>query len=296
MNGFLNILKPPGMSSGAVVAVIKRLTGEKIGHTGTLDPEAAGVLPVMVGKATKLLDYIPDREKEYIAQLCFGVSTDTQDAQGKPIEVSDKVVSKKELEEILPKFIGEIDQCPPAYSAIKLNGKPLYALARQGKMIEGAARKTLIRSIEILDQPDENLFTIRVRCGRGTYIRTLCHDIGTELGYPAHMRYLLRTNSGFFHIENAVTLEELIDAPDKIEEHLLPLDQPLNEIPRFDLPDELKKPALNGVALPDTICRERYALIRLYLGNEFIGISRLDDGLYKTAVLLKTANDIPKDK
>ncbi|NLA53933.1 MAG: tRNA pseudouridine(55) synthase TruB, partial [Clostridiales bacterium] len=208
MNGIINLLKPPCLSSAQAVSFIKRLTKEKIGHAGTLDPEACGVLPLMIGKATRLFDYIVEKQKVYVAELAFGVSTDTQDATGKVIAQSEQYPSKESLLEALELFTGNIFQCPPSFSAIKQGGKPLYKLAREGQMVQTKPRPIEVQKIELLDETSGHGFLLRVYCGKGTYIRTLCHDLGTQLGCPAHMRMLIRAQTGAFHINQAITMEE----------------------------------------------------------------------------------------
>lgn len=248
MNGFLNILKPPGMSSGAVVACVKRMTGQRTGHAGTLDPEAAGVLPVMVGRGTRLLDYFTDKSKSYVAEIAFTGATDTQDAQGVIVEGAKRTPSRQEIEAALKGFRGVIMQRPPAYSALKKDGVPLYALARKGQLVETAARETEIRALSLGMETKRNGYMLSIDCGGGTYIRTLCHDLGQALDAPAHMRFLLRTRAGAFSIENAVTLEELEKSG--AEAKLLPLDYPIMELPALVLSREYWKAARNGGKLP----------------------------------------------
>ena len=182
------------MSSAAVVAVMRRLTGEKrTGHAGTLDPEAAGVLPIMTGKATRLFDYLVDKEKEYEAVCAFGTSTDTQDFTGTVLETGDRYPDLETVREKAKALTGEIRQKPSAYSAIKVGGQPLYARARKGETVDVPERTVMIHSIEVTGEEPDHGVAIRVRCGKGTYIRTLCHDLGKKCGCPAHMRSLLRT-------------------------------------------------------------------------------------------------------
>ena len=209
INGVINIYKIKGFTSHDVVAKLRGiLKQKKIGHTGTLDPDAVGVLPVCLGSATKLCDMLTEKEKEYIAKVQLGVTTDTQDMTGtvlkeRPVEVTEKMV-----QEALESFVGNYDQIPPMYSALKVNGKKLYELAREGKEVERKARPVVIHSIEILEM-SLPLLTIRVGCSKGTYIRTLCHDLGEKLGCGAAMAALERTKSGQFLLETAVTLETL---------------------------------------------------------------------------------------
>ena len=272
MNGFLNILKPPGMSSGAVVAIVKRMTGERTGHAGTLDPEAAGVLPVMVGRATRLLEYFTDKSKSYTAEIAFTGATDTQDAQGEITEKCDHVPSREAIEAILPAFRGTILQRPPAYSALKRDGVPLYALARKGQMVETEARETEIRELILGQATARGGYMLHIDCGGGTYIRTLCHDLGKALGAPAHMRFLLRTRAGAFSIENAVTLEEL--KQHGTESSLLPMDYPLMGLPELRLSESWWKLARNGGKLPANLMPElaENQRVRVYT-NELNGVA-----------------------
>lgn len=280
MNGFLNLLKPPGMSSGAAVAVIKRLTGERTGHAGTLDPEAAGVLPIMIGRATRLLNCFPDQTKSYVAEIAFAGATDTQDAQGTITEGPVRVPAREEIERALTAFRGVILQRPPAYSALKRDGVPLYRLARQGKTVETAARETLIRSIEVGDKTGMDGYMLYIDCGSGTYIRTLCHDIGQALAAPAHMRFLLRTRHGSFGIENAVTVEEALSAAEagSLASLLLPLDAPLLPLPALAVPEAFRKTGRNGGKLPAALMpgMENGALCRIYIERELAGVGRKD--------------------
>ena len=285
MNGFLNLLKPPGMSSGAAVAAVKRLTGEKVGHAGTLDPEAAGVLPVMIGRATRLLDYFPDKSKSYVAEIAFAGATDTQDAQGVLTEPPRGVPTRAELEEALSAFRGTILQRPPAYSALKRNGVPLYALARKGETVETEARETVIRALTLGVQTGTDGYMLYVDCGGGTYIRTLCHDIGQALGKPAHMRFLLRTRAGAFRIDRGVTLEEAAEkAKDgQLESLLLPLDYPLQTLPALRLTEAYWKLGRNGGKLP------RFLLpglaegqrCRVYAEDELLGVAHRAGELFR---------------
>ena len=294
MDGFFNLLKPPGMSSGAMVNEIKYLTGERCGHAGTLDPEAAGVLPIMAGRATRLLDYFSGSGKEYIAEIAFTGATDTQDAQGSLILEGRGVPCEEEIAMALPRFTGDILQQPPAYSALKRDGVPLYKLARAGKTVVTRPRPAHINSIRLMQRTGDG-FLIKVSCGGGTYIRTLCHDIGQALGRPAHMRFLLRTRVGPFGIENAVTLEEmhLSAAEKRLEEHLLPCEYPLSGFPCLDVPATYKKQAVNGVALPVRLfggaeAGRRY-LVRV--DGMFLGIAERTGDVMKFRVIVRDHNE-----
>ena len=279
MNGYFNILKPTGMSSAAVVAVLRRLTGAKrVGHAGTLDPEAAGVLPVMTGKATRLFDYLADKEKEYIAVCAFGTATDTQDATGNVTETGDRYPSAETFLNAAAQLTGEIIQIPSIYSAIKVGGKPLYLRARRGEAAEAPPRTVRIDEIELLRETEDHGFEIRIRCGRGTYIRTLCADLGKRCGCPAHMRSLTRTRSGAFSIEEAMTIEEAkrLAETGRLAERLLPPDYALGHLPRLDAPAGLRKLVVNGAKLPLFTGAEAAAEgepVRIYLEGAFWGIA-----------------------
>lgn len=210
MNGILNILKPPGMTSFDVVAVLRRILGiRKIGHTGTLDPAAAGVLPICVGDATKAIEFMTEKDKVYRAELTLGISTDTQDSTGRILASSEVTVSPERVQEVLQSFIGRQQQLPPMYSAVKVQGKKLYELAREGKTIERQPREITIHSLQVLKDLDDHRILFEVSCSKGTYIRTLCADIGERLGCGGHMSFLLRISAGKFDISASHTLEEV---------------------------------------------------------------------------------------
>ncbi|HWI51430.1 MAG TPA: tRNA pseudouridine(55) synthase TruB [Symbiobacteriaceae bacterium] len=213
MDGILNLLKPPGMTSHDVVSVVRRVLGiKKVGHTGTLDPGVAGVLPICVGRATRLAEFIAGEDKAYRAEITFGVSTDTQDSFGTVLTEADAGhLSKGDIAYTITKFQGPIMQVPPMVSAVKVDGKRLYELAREGVEVERQARPVTIHRLQLLDfRPGPRpVAFVDVVCSKGTYIRTLAHDMGQALGVGAHMSYLVRTRSGPFALEQAATLEEL---------------------------------------------------------------------------------------
>lgn len=284
MNGFFNIYKPAGMSSAAVVGVLKRLTGERrVGHAGTLDPAAAGVLPIMTGRATRLFDYLVDKRKEYVAVCAFGAATDTQDATGTVTETGDAYPTAERIAAELPKLTGEIRQKPGMYSAVKVNGKRLYALAREGKTAEVPERTVLVESIEILGEEPEHGVRIRIVCGKGTYIRSICDDLGKLCGCPAHMRSLIRTKSGFFTAEEALTPDEARALAEKgaLGEKLIPLDAPLAHMARMDAAEELARRVASGAALPLNRMKgsppEEKGVTRVYLSGNFWGIAERRD-------------------
>lgn len=296
MNGFINFIKPPGMSSAQAVFFVKKLIGQKAGHAGTLDPEAAGILPIMVGRGTKLFDYITDDLKVYLAEITFGASTDTQDAQGRILEKSARIPTQEEIKDVLGHFEGDILQVPPMYSALQQDGKRLYALAREGKTLEIAPRPVRVYSIAHIRQTQEDSHLLRIHCGKGTYIRTLCHDIGEKLHSKAHMRFLLREQVGAFRMQEGVTMEELSryvtsEAPEKA--WLQPPDKYLEHIPRIDVPSRLEKKLINGVSisreeLPGNTQYPEDSFLRMYLQDEFICISQVKDGMLAVSTMYKT--------
>ncbi len=281
MNGFLNILKPPGMTSAGVVAVIRRLTGEKrVGHAGTLDPEAAGVLPVMIGKAARLFDYLVDKEKAYVAEVAFGCATDTQDATGRAVAWGENYPDDGQVRQAADKLIGDIWQRPSMYSAIKRDGKPMYERARAGETVEVPLRQVHVESIDLHGKTANHGMLMTVRCGRGTYIRSICADLGALVGCPAHMRFLLRSQSGAFRLDTAMTLEEAsaLQSEGLLKERLLPLDMPLRHLPRADVGETLRKQVENGVKLPLRAARGGVSLAegqaaRVYLSGMFWGMA-----------------------
>ena len=278
--GFLNVLKPPGMSSAQVVGCVRRLLGGvKAGHAGTLDPEAAGVLPVMVGKAARLFDYLQDKEKEYVAEVAFGVATDTQDAQGVPIAHGDRWPDEAAIAAALPRFKGKILQTPPMYSALKQDGQRLYDLARSGREANVPAREVTVYALDLTGLTPEHGALLRVRCSRGFYVRTLCHDLGETLGCPAHMRFLLREQTGAFDLSTAVTIEQIkaAGAEGTLGQYLIAPDAPLSHLARYDVPERYAKLCMNGVRLradewPCHVPCGGYT--RLYVQGRFTGISQ----------------------
>ena len=255
-HGMMTIYKEAGYTSSDVVARLRGILHmKKIGHTGTLDPDAEGVLPVCLGIGTKLCELIADRDKEYEAVMRLGVTTDTQDMSGEVLEkLSDeevrRMVTPQMVKETAAEFVGEISQIPPMYSAVKVDGKRLYEYARQGRTVERKARKITIYDLEITSA-ELPLVMMRVRCSKGTYIRTLCHDMGLKLGTGAAMEHLLRTRVGRFRLENAIRLDDAeaimkSDDPSRILDHILPVDSFFEEAPRAKVREEGMKYLRNG--------------------------------------------------
>lgn len=247
-HGIINIYKEAGFTSHDVVAKLRGiLKQKKIGHTGTLDPDAVGVLPVCLGSGTRLCDMLTDKTKEYVAELRLGVTTDTQDMSGTILAQKEVMVSEEEVKEAVYTFLGTYEQVPPMYSALKVNGKKLYELAREGKEVERKARTVQIEEIEIL-QIELPVVKMRVQCSKGTYIRTLCDDIGAKLGCGGAMQSLQRTRVGEFRIEDALTLaqvEKLRDE-DKITQDIIPVDEVFADLQRVVVLREFQKFIENG--------------------------------------------------
>jgi tRNA pseudouridine55 synthase len=249
-DGIINVYKEKGYTSHDVVAKMRGiLKMKKIGHTGTLDPDAQGVLPVCLGKATKLVDLITDKDKTYEAVMKLGITTDTQDLTGKVLETSEVTVGISQIEAAINSFIGKYEQLPPMFSAIKVDGKKLYELARQGKEIERKTRSVTIHNIKILNYNEtEQEVTVLVDCGKGTYIRTLLHDIGIMLGCGAAMKSLLRRAVGGFRLEEALklsTIEELVKK-EQIVQYIMPVDKMFDRYVKLIVSREFHKLIYNG--------------------------------------------------
>ena len=235
-NGIVIIDKPAGWTSMDVCAKLRGiLKTKKIGHAGTLDPMATGVLPVFVGQATRAVSFAEGGEKEYVAGLRLGRTTNTQDTEGKTLTQSPVTVGREELEAVLPRFTGEISQIPPMFSAIKINGQKLYDLARQGKEVERKARAVTIFALEVVEQVSETDYILRIRCSKGTYVRTLCHDIGQALGCGGCMFSLRRTMAAGFTLDESVTLEQMQEGGEAL---LRPTDSLFRDRPAYRLKTE----------------------------------------------------------
>ena len=248
-NGIIVIDKPQGWTSMDVCAKLRGMYREKrIGHAGTLDPMATGVLPVFIGRATRAVEFADKGDKEYVAGLKLGIVTNTQDTSGEVLETRPVNVTPEALEEALAKFRGDIEQIPPMYSAIKINGKKLYELARKGKEVERKPRPVTIHALTVEGQiaPDE--YTIRVRCSKGTYVRTLCHDIGQVLGCGGAMSSLRRTMAAGFDLSQSVTLEQVQEHPDR-GQLLLPVDAYFSTYPSLTVDASAEKKIRNGMTL-----------------------------------------------
>lgn len=259
IHGIINVYKEKGFTSHDVVAKLRGIVGQKkIGHTGTLDPDATGVLPVCLGKATKLCDLLTDKDKTYEAVMLLGKTTDTQDITGEILEErSTESLTEEKVREAIESFIGDYDQIPPMYSALKVNGKKLYELAREGKVIERKARPVKILDIRILEM-DLPRVRMEVACSKGTYIRTLCHDIGEKLGCGGCMESLIRTRVSAFQIKDAKTLAEIeaLKQEGMLEKILVPIDEMFPSYPKITVKDDWKAFAKNGNPLELKMLKE----------------------------------------
>ncbi|MFF2888122.1 tRNA pseudouridine(55) synthase TruB [Paenibacillus sp. NPDC057967] len=292
MDGILAVWKPEGWTSHDVVAKVRRLLKlKRVGHTGTLDPMVTGVLPLCLGRSTRVVEYVQERPKAYEAVLRLGIATDTEDLTGEIIDRQPVgTLSEAQIEEVLQRFLGTIDQVPPMFSAVKVDGKRLYELAREGKTVERKSREVTIHAISLLkadlegDQPE---ITFSVVCSKGTYIRTLCVDIGKALGLPATMAKLIRTMSGGISAEGCLTLEqiaELVQAGE-LEQHLIAADQAIAHIPYATVSPHSAQQALRGQKLQLSQAAlgagewKQDELVRLYessAGGSFLGIFQVD--------------------
>ena len=276
-SGILIIDKTQGWTSMDVCAKLRGIFREKrIGHAGTLDPMATGVLPVFIGRATRAVEFASEGQKEYVAGLRLGLVTNTQDTSGEVLEERPFRGSLQDLEGVLDRFRGDIQQVPPMYSAIKINGKKLYELARKGREVERQPRPVTIHSLTLEGQTGPAEFTLRVRCSKGTYVRTLCHDIGLALGCGGCMSSLRRTMAAGFSLDRAVTLEQVQQAEDPAA-LLLPVDAYFSDRPALTLPSALEKKVRNGmtVVMPEIIPGE----YRVYgQGGDFLALGRAENG------------------
>ena len=282
MNGILLVDKPSDWTSNDVVQKLRGLLRERrIGHAGTLDPMATGLLTVFVGRATRAVEFAEADAKCYRAALRLGLTTDTQDITGTVLRQQEPDVTREELEEVLDRFRGEIHQVPPMYSAVKVNGERLYKLARRGETVERAARSVTIHSLELLGREGED-WILEIRCSKGTYIRTLCQDIGDALGCGGCMAALRRLEAGCFTVEEAHTLEEIAEAASegRAQTLLLPTDTLFRDVPAETVGSAVEKRVRNGnsfrTSKPD-------GTLRLYSETgEFLALARAENGECRT--------------
>lgn len=297
-HGILPVFKPKGYTSHDVVRYVRRLVGQKrVGHTGTLDPDVEGVLPLCLGQATRLVEYLQDLPKKYQGTLTLGISTDTEDQSGRvlarqPVSHLDEA----EVSRVFEQMTGEIEQIPPMYSAVRQKGRRLYELARKGQIVERQPRKVQIYQLDLLTIESSTYPQIQfsVCCSKGTYIRTLCVDIGQKLGYPAHMSQLIRTTSGPFHLEDCLTLAELetVAKDDGWNQVLSSLDEGLGHLPSLIVEQSHKHRIWDGWELYSDVKPNRSTLVRVYSEQgEFCALYRLEPtGFAKAEKVFREVN------
>ena len=289
MDGILVINKPKGFTSHDVVNVIKKtLNEQKVGHAGTLDPNATGVLPILIGKATKISKYLIEHNKEYVATIKLGKKTDTGDSEGSIIEEDSRLtqiiehIEYDQVKNILESFIGEQKQIPPKYSAIKINGKKSYEYARKGQEVILEPRDINIFNIELISQNQDEI-TFKVLCSKGTYIRVLCEDIAKKIGTVGYMKELERVKINNFNIENSITIDDIKNNLNDIENKLISIEEIFKDKNRIDLNNRKKELFLNGVMLTYELPSDIY---RIYNNNEFVGLGTINNYLLKRDVVI----------
>lgn len=288
MDGILVVNKSKGLTSNDIVKKVKKILNTKVGHTGTLDPNATGVLPLLLGNATKISKYLINHDKEYEAVIKLGAKTTTADVEGKIIEekeVNKEKLKKESIEEVLKSFIGKQQQIPPIYSAIKVNGKKLYEYARQGKEVEIKARNIEIYDLKLLkiDSKNDEL-TINVKCSKGTYIRSLCEDIAVKLETLGYMKELNRIQVGEFNIKDSVTIEEFkANIENKDYSNIIGIEEIFKEIPEITIKQREYEKYLNGVKI-DTYNMD--GIYRIYLDNKFSGLGIVENKKLKRDLVI----------
>jgi tRNA pseudouridine55 synthase len=296
IDGIFNIDKPSGMTSHDVVARLRRLAGQKrVGHAGTLDPAASGVLPILMGQATRVAEYLGESGKSYRATIRFGIVTDTYDAEGQTLRESPVTLTREDSAVALPEFLGDQLQRPPIYSALKRDGQRLYALARAGKSVEVEPRPIHIARLEIVDWQSPDL-TLDIECGKGTYIRSLAFDLGERLGPGAHLAALVRTRSGPFTLASSVTLDTLAEAfaADTWREHLFAIDEALLDWQAAILGEASEQRIRFGQVLdvPTENPADSNTLLRAYTADgRFIGILRRSEAGWQPHKVLQPSPD-----
>lgn len=282
-DGFINLNKPTGMTShDAVNRVRKIFSVHKVGHAGTLDPQASGVLPIAIGQATKFIEYLADCDKSYRAEILFGVATDSGDLDGSVIARAENFAmpTRDDLDAALKFFVGEIEQTPPKFSAIKINGRKAYDLARKNLSFDMPRRTVKIFRFELVAL-GENFATIEVDCGKGTYIRSLAVDLGERLNLPAALKNLVRLKVGGFALNDALTFDDIKKFG---ESCLLPIDNCLKHLPTFALPEHRIRAFMNG--LPTTVHAPDQKILRIFAGGKFLGVGRIERGELRSSKII----------
>lgn len=285
MDGIIVVNKPKGCTSHDIVYKVKKITNSKVGHTGTLDPMATGVLPLLIGKGTLCSKYLINHDKIYQAKIQLGQKTDTADAEGEVVEEQEVGnLSEVSIKEILKTFVGKQEQVPPMYSAIKVNGKKLYEYARKGQTVEIQPRQIEIYDIKLMELDNENKqLQFQVSCSKGTYIRSLCEDIAKRLGTVGYMCELNRVQVGDFNINNSITVEELQEDKNVADRHLISLERLFENKPSINLNSRKLQLFLNGVQLT---VQDIDGIYRVYSENGFVGVGVVNNGLLKRDIVV----------
>ena len=285
MNGVIIVNKSKGYTSHDIVAKVKKITGEKVGHTGTLDPLATGVLPLLIGKGTLCSKYLMNHDKTYKVVLKLGIKKSTGDEEGDIVQektVDKGILNQKNVKTVLESFLGEQEQIPPIYSAIKVNGKKLYEYARKGQEVEVEPRKITIYDIQLLKINKENRkIQFEVSCSKGTYIRSLCEDIAERIGTVGYMKELQRTRVGTFTIEQSVLVEDL--NKENVEKHIITIEKLFENLENIELNERKLQLFLNGVKLSFDL---KDGIYKIYSNQQFIGIGILKDNLLKRDIII----------
>ena len=282
-DGFINLNKPSGMTSHDAVNHVRRIFSVlKVGHAGTLDPAACGVLPIAIGRATKFIEYLADRDKSYRAEILFGLATDSGDLDGSIIARAENFAmpTREALDAALKTFVGEIEQTPPKFSAIKINGRKAYDLARKDVAFDMPRRLVKIHELEVIAL-GEDTATIEIDCGKGTYIRSLAVDLGERLNLPATLKSLVRLKVGDFDLNDALTFDDVKNFGANC---LLPIDACLKHLPAFDLPEHRVRAFMNG--LPTTVHAPDATALRIFAGGKFLGVGRIAGGELRSSKIL----------
>ena len=282
-DGFINLNKPSGMTSHDAVNHVRRIfSTRKVGHAGTLDPQASGVLPIAVNRATKFIEYLADLDKSYCAEILFGIATDSGDLEGKIISRAENfhMPNADELNDALKNFVGEIEQTPPKFSAIKIHGRKAYDLARKNFEFDMPRRLIKISRLELIGL-NENSATIEIDCGKGTYIRSLAIDLGERLNLPATLKNLIRLRVGDFNLKNSLTFDEIKNFG---ESFLLPIENCLEHLPRFELDEKRIRAFMNG--LPTTINVPDEKFLRIISEGKFLGVGRIERGELRSSKII----------
>ena len=290
MDGVIIINKPKNYTSHDIVYKIKKISGEKVGHTGTLDPLAQGVLPILIGKATKCSAYLTNHDKTYQVELKLGIKTETADGEGNILQeenVSEEILKKEYVEKVLLSMVGKQEQVPPIYSAIKVNGKKLYEYARKGQEVEIKPREITIYSMKLNNiNIEQKTINFTVECSKGTYIRSLCEDIANKMGTIGYMSNLVRIKVGKFSIQDSISIDDLVHAnnpKEKLEEKIITIEELFENVKKIELNQKSLSLFLNGVKISEF---KADGIYRIYCNANFIGIGSIKNERLKREIVL----------